>query len=548
MKKFFSIACSAAMALSLVACSSSSSTSSDDSASSTSTGDNYVVLAKENDVISMSSAYATDGMSFEMIAATVEGLESMDADGNVIPAIAESYEISEDGLTYTFTLRDAQWDNGDPVTANDFVFAWNETVHSPKAEYAYLFGSDGACIGNADEIIEDQETDVQLDISAPDEKTLVVNLSKKCPYFLSLMSFPVFFPINEEFYEEQGDDYALTPDNLLANGPYKLVSWVKGNSLQLDKNETYWDADNVNVDGIKVNIVAEASTSALDFQSGNTDFTKLNSTLVDKYIDTDEYTSYLEGYLWYLQYNLSNEYLANENVRKALATVIDREDLADNVLKDGSIAIGGFVPAEFSTGPDGKDYVETAESYYDLTGDDALAAAQEYWDKAKEELGVDSITLNLLYESADPAKPAAEFIQSELQQLDGLTINMVSKEKNARIEDQKAGDFDIVLTRWGPDYADPTTYLNLMITGNAYNYGGYSNEEYDAKMQEAADAETDEERWELLHEAEAILMDDSPVVGVFQVGGASLVSTNVTGIENHTFGTPYIYKNLKKTN
>lgn len=218
------------------------------------------------------------------------------------------------------------------------------------------------------------------------------------------------------------------------------------------------------------------------------------------------------------------------------------------MLKDGSIAIGGFVPQDFTTGPDGKDYSETAKKFYTEVGEDGVKAAQEYWDKAKEELGIDSLSLRLLYEPADPAKPAAEFIQAQIQSaLPGLTIEMVSQEKENRIELQKARDFDIVLTRWGPDYADPTTYLNLMVTGNAYNYGDYTNPEYDSMIEDAANAATPEERWEKLHQAEEILMEDSPVVGVFQVGGATLVNQKVTGIESHSFGVPYLYKNLKKT-
>ena len=398
MKIFLSLACCSVMAFSLAGCSGSSGESS--------SSGNYVNLAKENDVISMDSRYATDGMSFEMIAATIEGLESVDADGNIIPALAESYDVSDDGLTYTFHLRDAVWSNDDPVTAQDFEYAWNATIKNPAAEYAYLFGSDGACIKNADEILGGDDS-LDLAAKAVDEKTFEVELSKKCPYFLSLMSFPVFYPVNEAFAEEQGDQYALAAENMIANGPYKLVSWSKGNKLVLEKND-------------------------------------------------------------------------------------------------------------------------------------------KYWDKAKKELGVDSITLSLLYEPSDPSKPAAEFIQSEIQKLDGITVEMVSQEKENRIEKQKARDFDMVLTRWGPDYADPTTYLNLMLTGNAYNYGDYSSKEFDTAMAEAANASTDEERWQKLQDAEAILMNDVPVVGVFQVGGASLINKKVTGIENHAVGVPYIYKNLKK--
>lgn len=539
MKKFLSLACCSVMTFSLVGCSGSDA--------GNSASGNYVNLAKENDVISMDSRYATDGMSFEMLASTIEGLESVDADGNIIPALAESYDVSEDGLTYTFHLRDAVWSNDAPVTAQDFEYAWDATIKNPKAEYAYLFGSDGACIQNANEILAGDDS-LELGAKALDEKTFEVKLSQKCPYFLSLMSFPVFYPVNEEFATEKGDDYALTADALLANGPFKLESWSKGNKLVLVKNEKYWDADNVKVDGMNVNIVPEASTSALDFESGNTDFTKLNSTLVDKYKDSDSYTTVLEGYLWYLQYNFANKYLQNENLRKAISTVVDRQDLVENVLKDGSVVCGGFVPEALSTGPDGKDYRETAPEYFNIFAEDGLKAAQEYWDKAKEELGVDSITLSLLYEPSDPSKPAAEFIQSEIQKLDGITVEMVSQEKENRIEKQKAREFDMVLTRWGLDYADPTTYLNLMLTGNAYNYGDYSSKEYDAKMAEAAGATSDEERWKKLQEAEAILMEDVPVVGIFQVGGASLINKNVKGIENHAVGVPYIYKNLDKTN
>lgn len=561
MKKLLSVLTAGTMALSLAACSNSSSTTGSSAAPESSTGSSAettsasaastgkrVTLAKENDVISMDTSYATDGMSFEMIAATVEGLESMDKAGNPIPGIAESYDVSDDELTYTFHLRDANWDNGTPVTANDFVFAWEETVHNPSAEYSYLYTQDGACIEGADEIVYDQKEDGKLSIKAVDDKTFEVKLSKKCPYFVSLMTFPVFYPINEEFFKEQGDNYALTADALLANGPYKLTDWTKGSSLTLDKNTSYWDADNVKVDGIDVKIVPEASTSALDFESGNTDFTKLNSTLVDKYKDSESYTSYLEGYLWYLQFNYANEYLANANIRKAIGTVIDRVDLVDNVLKDGSIAIGGFVPQDFAAGPDGKDYSEGAEKFFTAVGQDAVDAATKYWEDGLKELGKEgeSVTLSLLYEPADPSKPAAEYIQSQLQKLPGLTIEMVSQEKENRIEKQKARDFDIVLTRWGPDYADPTTYLNLMLEGNSYNYGDYVNPAYDALITDAANAATPEERWEKLHEAEKLLMEDAPVIGVFQVGGATLVNPKVTGIESHSFGVPYIYKNLEK--
>lgn len=544
MKKQFTVLIAAAMGVSLAACGTSPNSSGQSNPAKDSP--TRLSVAKTTDLITMNSAYAMDGTSFDMIVATIEGLETMDKDGNVIPALAESYTLSDDELTYTFKLRDANWDNGEPVTADDFVFAWNMTVKDPAAEYAYLYTQDGASIKNADAIVYDDQKDLNLGVKAVDDKTLEVQLSKKCPYFVSLMTFPVFYPINQKFYEEQNGQYALSPQNLLANGPFKMVSWVQGSSVAMDKNPTYWDADKVAIDGIDFNIVPDISTSVLDFENGNTDFTKLSSTLIDKYKDSDAFTSYLEGYMWFLEFNLNNKYLSNANLRKAIATVVDRADLTENVLKDGSVPMGGFVPSNFASGPDGKDYTDTAKKFYSAVGEDALNAAKEYWDKARKELGVDSITLTLLYDSADPAISAAEYIQSQIQKLPGVTIEMVSQEKKNRVEKQKEGDFDIVLTRWGPDYADPTTYLNLMLSGNAYNYGGYSNAQYDKLMQEAADASTPQERWEKLHQAEEVLMEDTPVAGLFQVGGASLVNPKVTGIEPHSVGMPYIYKNVKK--
>ncbi|MFI3208513.1 MAG: peptide ABC transporter substrate-binding protein, partial [Eubacteriales bacterium] len=502
-----------------------------------------VTVAIENDVISMDTTYATDGTSLVAIHATVDGLMDQDADGVLYEAIAESYTVSDDGLVYTFTIREeANWSNGEPVTANDFVFAWNTAAKSVDCEYSYLFTDDGAAVANGNEIVYDGDTSLDLGVVAIDDKTLEVTLSQSTPYFLSLMMFPVFYPVNEEFYTEQGDDYALTADNLLACGAYVLTDWEKGSSLTFVKNDTYWDADAVQVDGLEMQVVSETSTSVTAFEAGDLDFTKISSDLVSLYEDTDEYTSVLEGYLWWLQFNLDYEVTSNQNLRLAIAYALDKEDLCDNVLQDGSIPGQGFVPEDLATGPDGLDYRESAGDY--LVPDEDTAAY--YWELAQEELG-EEITITLLYENADPALTAAEYLQSQLQEaLPGLTIEMEMMTKEARTEAQKAGEFEVVLTRWGPDYADPTTYLNLMLTGNSYNYGNYSSEEYDAKLTEAAAAETDEERWALLQEAEAILMEDVPIIAVFQVGGASLIAEGVSGIETHAVGVSYVYKNLVK--
>lgn len=504
-------------------------------------GGKVVSFAKENDIVSMDSRYATDGMSFEIIAATTEGLMTVDKDGKVIPALAESHTVSDDQKTWTFKLRDAKWNNGDPVTAHDFVYAWQDANTNPDAIYNYLFTDDAASVVNAAEVQSGEKDKSELGVKALDEKTLEVQLTKPVSFFDSLMSFPVFFPLNEKFLAEVGDQFGLKPEHTLANGPFKMTGWEKGSKVTLAKNENYWDAENVKVDGLVFNIIAEASTAVLDFESGSTNFVKLNSDLIDKYKDNEEFTSVLEGFLWYFMYNFDNEVMANKNIRMALSLSIDRDQLAKNVLKDGSISGDGFVPLGLSTGPDGKDYRDSSDKYLQVDKD----KAKEYWNKGKEELGLKDVNIRLLFEGSDPAKPAAEFIQSELtSNLEGLNLEMVSVPKENRLEMQKVGDFDISFTRWGPDYADPTTYLSLLTKDSPYNYGKYHSPTYDEVYGKVANTFDLDARWQLLKDAEKIAMDDVAVTPIFQVGGASLISKNVEGVETHAVGVPFIYKNV----
>ena len=503
-----------------------------------------VTIAKEIDVISMNSMYATDGMSFEVIGLTTDGLMTQDKAGNTIPAIATEYTVSDDKLVYTFTLRqDAKWDNGTPVTAHDFVFAWQTAIVSPEAEYAYLFTGDGANIAGAGAVMAGEADPSTLGIKAIDDYTLEVTLASDTPYFITLMCFPVFFPVNEAFYNEVGaDNYALTPETMLSNGAFKLTDWQKDTKIELVKSETYYDKDVINVDEFTMQITPEVATSVTAFQAGQVDFTKISSQLIDKFKESPSFINVEEGYLWYLQFNMNNDIYKNANLRLAIAHALNKAELTGAVLKDGSKIGEGFAPSALATGPDGVDFRAGAGSYQQY--DPALA--QEYFAKALEEMGVKSLEITLLYENADPAKTVAEYIMANLMQtLPGLTVSLDMQIKENRIELQKVREYEVALTRWGPDYADPTTYLNLMLTGNAYNYGDYSSEAYDAKMAEAASLSGDlSARWNALIEAEGILMQDLPIIPVFQVGTAALVKEGVTGIDTHAVGIPYIYKNI----
>ena len=503
-------------------------------------------VAKDTELASMDQHIATDGLSFEVIAATIEGLYTLDADGNAIPAIAKSYDVSEDGLVYTFHLReDAKWSNGEPVTANDFVYAWRRLV-DPNTASEYAFIMDVAGVKNAASVNAGEASLEELGVKAVDDSTLEVTLALPVPYFLQLMTFPSFFPMNEAFVTEKGADYAQSPDGLLANGPFKMTEWTQGHSFKVEKNDSYYDKDNVNIDGIEYKIMKDAQTAALEFESGNLDVVRLTGEIVDLYKENEAFTLIHEGYLWYIAPNEQVEELQNVNLRQALGRAVNKEQLTETVLNDGSTVANFIVPVTLATGPDGKDFRETSANDY-MTYD--VEVAQEYWEKAKQELGIETLTLELLFEDTDSMKKCAEFIQSELQtNLPGLTIELKSQPKKNRLELMRAGDYQLGITRWGPDYADPTTYLDMFITGSSNNYPNYSNEEYDALMNRIGKGDLVydiEARWEAMKEAEELLIArDAAALPMYQQGNTYLIDQQVKGIETHSVGVPFIYKNV----
>ena len=501
-------------------------------------------FANDTDIVGMDSTVVDDAMSFNAITAITDGLTTVDVKGNTIPGIAKSWDVSNNGLTYTFHLRDAKWANGDDVTAQDFVYSWHRIIKN-AGNYAYMLGSEGASIKNADSLIDlgTTATDEQLNtlgIKATDDKTVVVDLEKNVPYFVGLMSFPCYFPQNQKFVEKCGKNYATKPEYILGNGAYKMTKWIKGNKATFTKNDKYYDAKSVKTKNIEMYLVQDPKTAAQNFDNGKVDYATINSTLVDKYKGKDTFTTFNEGYLFYLQLNFKNNTIANKNVREALAYAINRKDLCENVLKDGSMAATGFVPSQLSKSPAGKDFRDDADKYvsYDQK------KAQEYLDAAKKELGTDTITIDLLYGTDEsPMDTMAEYLQGSFSKLKGLKVNMVATVKKDRIYNREAnGNFQVVCTRWGPDYADPTTYLNLFLTGNQNNYGKYSNAKVDSLMKQVQ-AESDlNKRWDLMTQVEKTALDDLAYVPVFEKGAAALKAKNVKGVVHSAVGVPYTFK------
>ena len=501
-------------------------------------------FANDTDIVGMDSTVVDDAMSFNAITAITDGLTTVDVKGNTIPGIAKSWDVSNNGLTYTFHLRDAKWANSDKVTAQDFVYSWHRIIKN-AGNYAYMLGSEGASIKNADSLIDlgTTATDEQLNtlgIKATDDKTVVVDLEKNVPYFVGLMSFPCYFPQNQKFVEKCGKNYATKPEYILGNGAYKMTKWIKGNKATFTKNDKYYDAKSVKTKNIEMYLVQDPKTAAQNFDNGKVDYATINSTLVDKYKGKDTFKTIREGYLAYLICNFKADTTANKNLRHALSYAINRKDLCDNILKDGSQPATGFVPAQLCKSPSGKDFRKESGKYVDYD----VKKAQEYLDAAKKELGTDTITVDLLYGTDEsPMDTFAEYLQGSFTKLKGLKVNMVATVKKDRIYNREAsGNFQIACTRWAPDYADPTTFLNVLASSNSNNYGKWENAQYNSLLKQAQNETDVNKRWNELLEAEKVMMDDMPNIPVVQTGTAALQAKNVKGLVHNTVSTPYVFK------
>jgi oligopeptide transport system substrate-binding protein len=517
------------------------------------TTDNTLNVMVEVEVASLDPQLATDGTSFEVIADYTDGLMQMDATGKSVPAIAESCDISEDGLTYTFHLRqDANWSNGDPVTADDFVFGWQRAADPDLAsEYAYML-SDIGQIKNAAEIMNKEKPVTDLGVKAVDEKTLEVQLNVPVSYFEGLMYFPTFYPVNRAFFTGLPEGtFGTSPDTVLSNGAFKLTSYEPAAlSFSMVKNPDYYNAANVKLDGLNYQVVKDSQQALMSYQNGALDIVKLSGDQVDQVKDDPELNVVGAGYMWYITLNSHDvEALNNVNMRLAMTNAVNRASIVTDVVKDGSVATYTAVPPQFATGPDGSDFSADQTKFSDVCADDATKAAQ-YYETAKQELGQDSFTFELLVEDQTETQNVATVLKEQIETaLPGVTLNIKVEPKKQRVEDIQNGDYEACLTRWGPDYADPMTYLGMWITDNDNNYGLWSSADYDAIIADCTtgayinDATA---RWNAMFDAEKIVMDEAVIVPLYTKADANMIKTSVSGIEFHPVALNRVFKNTVK--
>ncbi|CEE01691.1 peptide/nickel ABC transporter extracellular binding protein [Caldibacillus thermoamylovorans] len=498
---------------------------------------------KEN-IPTMDPALATDESSFAFLRSTMGGLYRLNLDGKLVPELATDHEVSADGLTWTFKIREnAKWENGDPITANDFVYAWRRAIDpATGSEYGpYLMNN---VIKNATAISNGEMSPDQLGVLAEDDFTLVVELENPTPYFENLTSFGTLFPLNQKFVEAQGDKFATSSDTLLASGPYKLTNWTStSDSWELVKNDNYWDADTVQMDKIHFDVVKDPQTAANLYEEGSVDRVNLTSDLVDQYSGNDDFVTIPNTFVYFIKFNQkANDALANKNIRAAISRAFDKEAIVDEILNDGSIAANGLVPTGFVSMP------ESREDFRKVSGDLVTfdkTKAQEYWKKGLSEIGKDKVELELLSDDDEATKSIVEYVANQLEtNLPGLTVTIKQVPKEQRLDLEDAGDYQMEVARWGPDFEDPYTFMSLFTTDSGNNKMGYSNAEYDQLILETSTtlATDNEARFNNFVKAEKILFDDAAIAPIYQNARAELVNPKLKGVPNKPVVSAYEFK------
>lgn len=493
------------------------------------------------------SVYAT---SFELIGNMIDGLMQMADDGSVKNACAKEMQVSADGLHYTFKLRDdVFWSNGEPVTAHDFVYGWQRAI-DPKTESEYAFMiSDIAQIKNATAIQAGQMEPNQLGVRAKDDYTFEVELQTPVSYFDQLLYFCTFYPANQEFVEKCGNKYATSPETCLANGAFILSDYKPGaTSISFIKNSAYYDASKIKLGGIHYEVINSSDEALRKYQSGQLDFVEISGDAVMKMQNSPEFTPVDSGFLYFLTFNFDDPNFANKNLRLAIANGFDRE-IAARAMADGSAAAYGAVPRGFAFSQSGQDFTPAGVEFPEYCSYNPTLARQ-YFEKAKQELGKNSLELELLTADGETQVICCESMKKQLEEiLDGLTITIKPVEKKERRKIMSSGDFQFGLNNWGPDYADPMTYLAMWVTGNSNNMGNYFNPTYNALIASCTDGELCTkitERWSALKKAEIMIMEDAAISPVYQKCNANLIKSNVKGVAFHAVAINKIYKSTTK--
>lgn len=453
-----------------------------------------------------------------------EGLVGYSATGELIPAAAESWEISGDGLTYTFHLREGlRWSNGDELTAAHFVAGMRRLVTPATAAfYAQMLAS----IVNAPQIVAGDATPASLGVGAPDERTLVIHLARPTPYLLSLLTHPSTFPVHPGSMAEYGDRFAL-PGKLVSNGAYRLDAWVPGSIVSLKRNVHYWNAAATAIDAVNYHVLVQNNSELNRYRAGELHITSTVppdnfAQIREAYGDQLHVAPYLAVY--YYGFNLTKPPFKDKPaLRQALSMAIDREQLTQSVTGRGEAPAYSWVP------PGVSNYAPSRMSFAALGKDEREQFARRLYKEAGYS-EANPLKVELRYNTNDTNKKIAVAIQAMWKNVLGVEATLVNEEFRVLLANIRAAEVTQVFrSSWTGDYNDAHTFLSILESDNAANLPHYASEAYDALMARAATQVDPARRRLYLEEAESVMLADHPVIPLYFFVSKHLVSPDIKG-------------------
>ncbi|MGX7389562.1 peptide ABC transporter substrate-binding protein [Dolosigranulum pigrum] len=510
-----------------------------------STEDKKVVTFESKTELSTLDGSTYDLPTTNMYLNITENMYRKTGNGNEVElGLAAKHEESEDGLTHTFTLRDdIYWENGDPIVAADFVFGIQRSIDPESAVYP---STSDEIIVNADKIRAGEMELSELGVEAPDDKTLVMHLAYPSAIFDYDMSGGRWAPIQEKFYNEVGaENYGTNADNFMASGPYKIQNWqTSASEWSLVKNENYYDHESVDIDQIDFKVVPETSTAVQLYESGQLDFATLTPDFVPEFKSHEGFAQDLTTFSGNMEANQKVDITANDHFGRAMFYAIDREELTENILADGSLPVTGYVPYELDKNVEGVDFREEAGHYYNFDA----AKAQEELDAAFKELDIESAELTMVVSEDGQDPQVAEFIQSQLENnLENISVNIEQLPLMSLYERLGKEDWDLAYYTLTPFLPDAFAVLEWSYT-DGINLSQYSNEKYDELLDQAKyDFGTDtRKRRDIMMEAEELkVYEDASNSTLHQNQRSYLVNPEIENFETLPVSGYLYFRNVK---
>ncbi|MED4573060.1 peptide ABC transporter substrate-binding protein [Brevibacillus agri] len=483
-----------------------------------------VVFNAKSEPPDLNPLTSTDTTSFWIMDHLGEGLYTKDKEGNPILGAAKEVKLSDDKLKYTFILRDdAKWSNGEPVTAEDFAYTFMKHIDPATASTtAYLL----YYIKGAEAYNKGTGKAEDVGIKAVDEKTLEIELVAPTSYFDKMLATRYWHPINKKL-AEANPKWAADAETYISNGAYKLVSWKHDSELVIEKNEHYWNKDDVKMEKITWKMVNDATTSYQMYKSGELDFNKeMPSDILAQEKSSPDYKSvpYYGTYMY--MFNVTKEPFTNKKVRRAFAMAIDRKALTEMVSQGGETPAYSMVPRGAIT-PTGKDFREEGGDYFK----EDVAEAKKLLAEGMQEEGWSTLPeVTLMYNTDESHKKVAQAIQEMLKKNLGVEVKMMNQEWKVYLDTTKQKNYQMARMGWVGQISDPAFNLDYYLGDSPNNRTGWVNKEYD-QLNMAAKVEQDpNKRMELLHKAEAVLMDDMPFIPIYHYQQNYLVKPNLEGL------------------